>query len=147
VFYSPGCRFTFHGVSPTMSRARSLAASHGLSLSWRTKRWSSKRGIPYTFQYGPTCGSAMYAVAEKHSRLSNNREILCASSYRCRLTQLRAGSSRLKGRGRGRGRAGQGPCEDLPTIAMCMCMRPATPCTCSALALQDLTFVRLRLSP
>jgi hypothetical protein len=109
MFYSPGCRFAFHGVSPTMSRARSVAAAHGLSLSCRTKRWSSKRGIPYTFQYGPTCGSAMYAVAEKHSRLSNNREILCASSYRCRLTQSEGGVKPPKrereGKGKGRPRA------------------------------------------
>lgn len=84
-----------------MSRARSLDAAHGLlhdKVLVKQKRHS------YTFQCGPTCGSAMYAVAEKHSSLSNNREILCAHSYRCRLTQSEGGVNPPKREGKGKGR-------------------------------------------
>jgi hypothetical protein len=85
----------------------------------------------------------MYAVAEKHSRPSNYREIPGAASYRCRLTSSEGGvNPPKKGEGRGRGRAAKGHVRIADNSYV---YAPSHTVHLQCTALQDVTFVRLRL--
>ncbi len=131
---------TVHRVSPTMSRARSRDAAHGRSLSRTTSVGQAKEAFLTRFSViQPVV--APWTPWLKSTVVHRIIERLCVHLRTgAGEVKVRAGSARLKGRGRGR--AGQGPCEDCRQ-PLCVCASHTVHLQCTAL--QDVTFVRLRL--